>query len=256
MTRSLFDLTGKVAVVTGASSGIGKATAFELARHGARVAISGLDEAGCRVASNELCAAGYQAMSVACDVRDKDQLAALVDRVLEQWGRIDILVCNAGIAPHAGPLAQASEQDYDSTLDVNLRSVMRLCNLVIPGMVTQGEGSIVIVSSIAGLRGNKALGLYGLSKAANAQLARNLAIEWGPSNIRVNAVSPGVITTEFAVSLTEVPEVTAARLAKTPLRRFGRAEEVAGAILFLSAPAGGFVTGHNLVIDGGTIVSD
>lgn len=256
MISPLFDLAGKVAIVTGASSGIGKATAFELARHGARVVVAGLDEGGCVAATDQLVAAGFQAMAVSCDVTQQAQLEALVQKVLKQWGRIDILVCNAGVAPHAGPLAAASDQEYDSTMDVNLRSVMRLCNLAIPDMAKREEGAVVIVSSIAGLRGNKAIGLYGLSKAANAQLARNLAIEWGPKNIRVNAVSPGVITTDFAVSLTEVPDVAARRLGKTPLGRFGTAEEVAGAIVFLAAPAGAFITGHNLVIDGGTTVSD
>ena len=256
MSMPLFDLTGKVAVVTGGSSGIGRATATALAQSGARVAIAGIDGAGCIAAGEALGAAGFQAMAVSCDVRREEQLSDLAKRVHEHWGGIDILVCNAGVAPHAGPLADASDHDYELTMDVNLRSVMRLCNLVIPGMARRGGGSVVIVSSIAGVRGNKTLGLYGLSKAANAQLARNLAIEWGPSNVRVNAVSPGVVTTDFAVSLTEVPEVAAVRLAKTPLRRFGTPEEVAGAIVFLAAPAGAFITGHNLIIDGGTTVSD
>jgi len=256
MSMPLFDLTGKVAVVTGGSSGIGRATATALAQSGAGVVIAGIDGASCIATSEALGAAGFQAMAISCDVRREEQLTDLVKRVHEHWGSIDILVCNAGVAPHAGPLAEASDHDYELTMDVNLRSVMRLCNLVIPGMARRGGGSVVIVSSIAGVRGNKTLGLYGLSKAANTQLARNLAIEWGPSNVRVNAVSPGVVTTDFAVSLTEVPEVAAVRLAKTPLRRFGTPEEVAGAIVFLAAPAGAFITGHNLIIDGGTTVSD
>jgi NAD(P)-dependent dehydrogenase (short-subunit alcohol dehydrogenase family) len=195
-------------------------------------------------------------MAVGCDVGASDQLDGLRAAVLQRWGRIDILVCNAGVAPHMGPLADASDADYDRTMEINLRSAMRLCNKVIPDMVVHGGGSVVIVSSIAGVRGNKALGLYGMSKAAGAQLARNLAVEWGPDNVRVNAVSPGVITTDFARDLTDSPEVAAVRLGKTPLRRFGGAEEVAATIVFLSAPSGAFITGQNLIIDGGTTISD
>jgi len=256
MTNPMFDLSGKVVLITGASSGIGQATATQMARQGARVVVSGIDGPGCERVCNELLAQGGQAVSVPCDVSSVEQLDALVAAARQKWGRIDVLVCNAGIAPHAGPLASASDADYESTMEINLRSVMRLCNKVIPGMAEQGGGSIVIVSSIAGVRGNKALGLYGMSKAASAQLARNLAVEWGPQNVRVNAVSPGVITTDFARSLTDTPEIAAVRLGKTPLRRFGRAEEVAASIVFLSAPSGAFITGQNLIIDGGTTISD
>lgn len=256
MTTPLFNLAGKVAVVTGGSSGIGRATAIELARHGARVAVAGIDLPGCEKVCDQLIADGGEAMAIECDVSSSFDLSKLVGQVTKCWGCIDILVCNAGIAPHVGPLATASDEDYERTMEINLRSVMRLCNLVIPGMAQRREGSIVIVSSIAGVRGNKALGLYGMSKAASAQLARNLAVEWGPNNVRVNAVSPGVITTDFARSMTDAPDIAAARLAKTPLRRFGSADEVAASILFLSARAGAFITGHNLIIDGGTTISD
>ena len=256
MISPMFDLAGKVAIVTGGSSGIGRATVIELARHGAKVAVAGIDLPGCEAVRDQLAAEGGEAMAVECDVGSPADLRRLVEQVGGRWGRIDILVCNAGIAPHAGPLVTASDDDYERTMEINLRSAMRLCNLVVPGMAERREGAVVIVSSIAGVRGNKALGLYGMSKAASAQLARNLAVEWGPNNVRANAVSPGVITTDFAKSMTDVPEIASVRLGKTPLRRFGRAEEVAAAIAFLAAPSGAFITGQNLIIDGGTTISD
>ncbi|MEZ0242569.1 MAG: SDR family NAD(P)-dependent oxidoreductase, partial [Sphingomonas sp.] len=175
---------------------------------------------------------------------------------VDAFGGIDILVCNAGAAPHFGPIGSASEAEYDFTMDINLRHALRLTSLAAPVMAERAGGSIILTSSLSGLRGNKAIGLYGLSKAALAQLARNLAVEWGPSNIRANAISPGLIATQFASGIADNPEVLARRLQLTPLRRMGEASEVAGAALFLASPAGAFVTGHNLVIDGGTLITD
>jgi NAD(P)-dependent dehydrogenase (short-subunit alcohol dehydrogenase family) len=172
------------------------------------------------------------------------------------WGQIDVLVCNAGVAPHWGPIATSSSRDWDVTMAVNLRSVVRLTTLVIPGMALRRDGAVILTSSIAGLRGNRAVGLYALSKAAVAQLARNLAVEWGPSNVRVNAVSPGVINTEFARPLLDDPATTARRVALTPLRRVGEPREVAGIAVMLASAAGAFVTGQNIVVDGGTLVGD
>lgn len=253
---SLFSLEGKVALVTGATRGIGLATAWLLAQAGAAVVTASEDAAACEATASLLRAEGHRALGIACDVRHKAQVEQLADAACAAWGRIDVLVCNAGVAPHMGPIASADDALYDLTMDINLRSVLWLTGRLLPAMAAQGGGSVVLMSSIAGLRGNKGLGLYSLSKAALAALARNLAVEWGPQAIRVNAISPGVIQTEFARPLTDQADVLQRRLALTPLRRTGTPDEVAGTVLFLASGAGAFVTGHNLVVDGGTTIGD
>jgi len=165
-------------------------------------------------------------------------------------------VCNAGVAPHAGPIASATDADWDLTMTVNLRSALWLTSLVIPGMAQRRDGVVILTASLSSVRGNKGIGLYGLSKAGVAQLARNLAVEWGPANVRVNAISPGVIATEFARPLTDNETVLARRLALTPLRRVGEPAEIAGVAVMLAARAGAFITGQNLIVDGGTLISD
>ena len=189
---ALFDLTGRVALVTGATRGIGQAIAEQFAGAGAQVVISSNEPERCEDIAARMRRGGQAVTGIPCDVAYRQELEDLVRATLDLHGRIDILVCNAGIAPHMSPIASAGDVDWDRTMTVNLRSVLWLTSLVIPGMADRREGSVIIVSSIAGLRGNKALGLYGVSKAGSAQLARNLAVEWGPSNVRVNAISPGV----------------------------------------------------------------
>lgn len=252
----LFDLTGQVALVTGASRGIGLASARALAQAGARVVLCSHEAAECEAAAAALRAEGLPADAAIADLTRRDQVEALAARVIGDHGRIDVLVCNAGAAPHMGPIAGASDADWELTMTLNLRSVLWLTGPVIAHMAARGGGSVVLMSSIAGIRGNKGLGLYGLSKAGLAELARNLAVEWGPAGVRVNAVSPGVTRTEFARPLTDRPEVMERRIALTPLRRIAEPEEIAGAVLFLAAGAGGFTTGHNLVVDGGTTIGD
>ncbi|MBN9409918.1 MAG: SDR family oxidoreductase [Burkholderiales bacterium] len=252
----LFDLTGQVALVTGASRGIGLASARALAQAGATVVLCSHEVAECHAAAAALRAEGLDAHAAVADLTQRAQVDALVRDTLARHARIDTLVCNAGAAPHMGPIASASDADWELTMTLNLRSVLWLTSGVIAHMAPRGSGSVVLMSSIAGVRGNKGLGLYGLSKAALAGLARNLAVEWGPSGIRINAVSPGVVRTEFARPLTDRPEVMERRVALTPLRRIAEADEIAGAVLFLAARAGGFVTGHNLIADGGTTIGD
>jgi NAD(P)-dependent dehydrogenase (short-subunit alcohol dehydrogenase family) len=256
MTSGLFSLQGQAALITGATRGIGRAVATRMAEAGAQIVISSEDAAASEAAAAELCALGHEAIGLKCDVSSKEDVEALVARSLATLGHISVLVCNAGVAPHMGPLATANEKDWDLTLTVNLRSVGWLTSLAIPQMAARGGGAVIITSSIAGLRGNKALGLYGLSKAASAELARNLAVEWGPSNVRVNAISPGLIRTDFAQLLLSNPAVLERRLALTPLRRYGEPDEVAGVAVMLASPAGAFITGQNLIIDGGTTISD
>ncbi|MDZ3992464.1 SDR family oxidoreductase [Pseudomonas sp. Teo4] len=256
MISELFSLAGKTALITGSTRGIGLAIAREYGRAGARIAISSESAEGCAQAVAQLAQEGVEAIALVADLSDPEAVQALAGRCLELFGRLDALVCNAGVAPHLGPLATASDADWELTFTVNLRSAVWLTSALLPAMAEGGGGSVVLMASIAGVRGNQGLGLYGLSKAGLAQLARNLAVEWGPANIRVNAISPGVIHTEFARPLTDKPDVLQRRLALTPLRRVGRPEEVAALALLLAAPGGAFISGQNLIVDGGTTIGD
>ena len=252
----LFDLTGKVALVTGATQGLGLAIAEALAEQGARVLLSDLDVAACERVAAGMRSRGLQVDGHAADLAQVAALERLVAHVQAEFGGIDILVCNAGIQGHSGPLAAATDLDWQRVIEVNLRAAARLTTHLIPSMAARGGGSVVLMSSIAGLRGNGAIGLYGLSKAALAQLARNLAVEWGPQGVRVNAVSPGLIRTPLATGLLGDDAFMARRLQATPLRRIGEPQEIAGVVVMLVSQAGGFVTGQNLVVDGGTMISD
>src|ERR1700722_4043733 len=252
----LFSLKGKVALLTGASRGIGLSIATEMARAGAQVVLSSNEAEACAEAAAQLRAQDLDAIAVACDVMQRGQIEALFQQTLALRERIDVLVCNAGVAPPFGPIAAASDADWDRTMTINLRSAAWLSGLVIPPMASRRDGSGSLTASLSSLRGNKSIGLYGLSKAGLAQLARNLAVEWGPANVRVNAISPGVIATEFARPLTANAGVLARRLALTPLRRLGEPHEIAGVAVMLAARAGGFITGQNLIVDGGTLIGD
>jgi NAD(P)-dependent dehydrogenase (short-subunit alcohol dehydrogenase family) len=248
MSSDLFDLSGRCALVTGATQGLGLAIAQALAGLGARVLVSDRDAASCERVARTL----PQARGIAADLGDPAAVAALA----REAGPCDVLVNNAGIQGPAGPLHAYSDDDWQAVMDINLRGAARLCSALIPGMAARGGGSVVLMSSIAGLRGNRAIGLYGLSKAALAQLARNLAVEWGPQGVRVNAVSPGLMRTPLAQGLLADQAFMASRLQATPLRRMGEPHEIAGVVAMLASRAGGFITGHNLVVDGGTTISD
>lgn len=252
---SLFSCAGQVAIVTGAGTGIGRACAEALAAAGARVVLAGLPESDPQRSADELTAQGFEAVGAACDVTDAAQLSALVAATVERWGRIDTVLANAGAALDL-PGADDALDRMDRMYALHVRAVAALAELTLPVMAEGGGGAFLIMSSLAGLRGNRSLGGYGVTKAANAQLARNLAVQWGSRGVRANAISPGVIATEFAAPITAVPDAATARLAKTPLSRFGTPDEVAGAVVWLASRAGAFVTGQNIVIDGGTLVSD
>ena len=256
MSHELFDLSGKTAIVTGSTRGIGLGIAAALAAAGAGIVVSSEDDAGSMQVAAELAGKGFRVLGCPCDVRDDASQRQLVQRTIDHFGGVDILVCNAGITGRAGPFATIQMDDYDRVMAVNLRSMVSLTNIALPQIAARGGGAAVLLSSIAGLRGNGALNAYALAKAGVAQLARNLAVEWGPKNIRVNAISPGLIRTEMAESLMSDTAFMARRMALTPLRRVGAVREVAGAAVFLASPAGAFVTGHNLVVDGGTLITD
>lgn len=250
----MFDLKGQVAVVTGSTRGIGKAIARAFGQAGAMVVISSRRQEACEAVASEFRAEGLEVMALACHVGHKDQLQGLVDQTMQAWGRIDILVCNAATNPVYGPMAEIADDAFDKIMGTNVRSVFQLCNMVCPGMAERGRGSVILISSIAALRGNAVIGVYGISKAAEAGLARNLAVEWGPKGVRVNAIAPGLIRTDFARALLEDPVRRQRSEQATPLRRIGEPEDIAGVALFLASDAAAFVTGQTIVADGGETI--
>ncbi len=252
--KTLFDLSGQVAVVTGSTKGIGKAIAEGFAQAGAKVVISSRKADKCAEVASAIEAGGGQAIAVPCNVSHKQDLQALVEATMKKWNRIDVLVCNAAVNPHYGPLADISDEAYDKIMDTNVKSNLWLCNMVIPQMAGRKDGAVIIISSIGGLKGNDKLGVYGLSKAAEMQLARNLAVEWGHANIRVNCIAPGLVKTDFAKTLWQNPEAAERVIATYPIGRLGEPQDIAGAALLLATPAGSFITGQTLIVDGGSMI--
>jgi NAD(P)-dependent dehydrogenase (short-subunit alcohol dehydrogenase family) len=253
MHMSLFDLSGKVAVITGASKGIGRAIAERMAEHGAKVVISSRKLDACEEVARGIRDRGGEAVATACHIGRKEELQALIDSTKARWGAIDILVCNAAVNPFFGPAAEMPDDAYDRIMNSNVRSNFWLCNMVVPDMAARGGGSVIIVSSIGGFQGSDRLGVYCISKAADMQLARNLAVEWGDKNIRANCIAPGLIKTDFAKALWDNPEILRKTVQFTPMHRIGEPDEIAGAAVFLASPAGSYMTGQTMVIDGGRL---
>lgn len=254
MTSSIFDLKGKVALITGSTRGIGKSIAEELARAGARVSISSRKADACRAVEQEFAQRGFEVLAQPCNVSRKEELQALVDATARKWGGIDIVVANAASNPYYGPLAGISDDAFDKIFANNVKSVLWLAGMTLPGMASRGGGSFILVGSIGGLLANTVIGAYGMSKAAGHHLVRNLAAEWGPKNVRVNAIAPGLVKTEFARALWEDEARRAERIAATPLRRLGEPRDIGGVALFLASDAAAFVTGQCIVADGGVTI--
>ena len=253
---SLFDLTGKVAVVTGSSRGIGRAIAEAMAAQGARVVISSRKAGPCEEVAAALNGRREgSAIAVPASISSKEDLQRLVDETMAAFGRIDVLVCNAASNPYYGPMSGITDEQFRKILDNNVLANNWLIQMVAPQMLERRDGSIVIVSSIGGLRGSPVIGAYNISKAADFQLARNLAIEFGPRNVRVNCIAPGLVKTDFARALWENPDLLKVATASTPLQRIGLPDEIAGAAIFLASRAGSFVTGQEIVVDGGATIS-
>ncbi len=251
---SMFDLSGKVAIVTGSTKGIGKAIASALADQGAKVVVSSRDRDRVAETAAAMAGGGCEVLGVPCNVGRKDQLQALVDETRKAWGQIDIVVGNAAINPHYGPSMEIPDDIFAKVMATNIQSNLWLAQMVADEMRTRKDGVIIYISSIGGLRGSGVIGTYGISKAADIQLARNLAIELGPDNIRVNCIAPGLVKTDFARALWEDPDYVEPRIAATPLRRLGEPEDIAGAAVYLASAAGRWTTGQTLIIDGGATV--
>ncbi len=251
----LFDLTGKVAVVTGSSRGIGRAIAERLAEHGAKVTISSRKPGPCEAvaAAINLLRPGA-AIAVPANISSKADLQRLMDETRAAFGKIDILVCNAASNPYYGPMSGISDEAFRKILDNNIVSNHWMVQMVAPEMKERHDGAIIIVSSIGGLRGTPVIGAYNISKAADFQLARNLAHELSPSNIRVNCIAPGLVKTDFARALWDTPEAERRSSAGTPLRRLGEPDDIAGAAVFLASRAGAWMTGQAIVVDGGVTI--
>jgi NAD(P)-dependent dehydrogenase (short-subunit alcohol dehydrogenase family) len=251
----LFDLSGRVAIVTGSSRGIGRAIAEAFAEAGGRVVISARNLAPCEEVAAAIRAKGGEAIAVTARISDKAQLENLVAKTREQWARIDILVCNAAVNPHYGSLENLTDEIFERMMVNNVLSNLWLSRMVAPEMRARRDGSIIYIISIAALHATSVLGMYGITKAADYALCRNLALEWGSDNVRVNCIAPGLVTTEFARVLYEDPPRRAAREAATPLRRLGEPEDIAGIAVMLASRAGAFITGQTIVADGGRMIA-
>jgi NAD(P)-dependent dehydrogenase (short-subunit alcohol dehydrogenase family) len=254
MPKSLFDLTGKVAMITGSTKGIGKSLAEEMARAGAKVVVSSRKAEACEAVKKEFEAQGFQVLAQPCNVSRKEELQALVDLTLKTWGRIDIVVANAAANPYYGPLTEIPDEAFDKVMLNNVKSVLWLAAMTLPGMAERGGGSFISVGSIGGILANTVIGAYGISKAADHHLVRNLAAEWGPKNVRVNAIAPGLVKTDFARALWEDETRRAQREAATPLRRLGEPRDIGGIGVFLASDAAAFITGQTIVADGGVTI--
>lgn len=253
---SLFDLTGRVAIVTGSSRGIGRAIAEELAAQGAKVVISSRKQEACDEVAAEINAAHGDgaAVAIAASISDKVQLQDLFARAKELLGPVDVLVCNAASNPYYGSMDGIEDEQFRKVLDNNILSNHWLIQLALPDMRTKGDGAIIVVSSIGGLRGSPTIGAYNVSKAADFQLVRNYAVENGEHGIRVNAIAPGLVKTDFARALWENPKALAATEARLPMRRIGEPRDIAGAAVYLSSPAAKWTTGQMIVVDGGATI--
>jgi dehydrogenase/reductase SDR family member 4 len=251
---TLFDLSGRVAVITGSTRGIGKSIAEELARAGARVVVSSRKQDACEQVRAEFEKQGFEVLARPCNVSRKEELQALVDAANAKWGRVDIVVANAASNPYYGPLTGISDDAFDKIVTNNLKSVLWLAGMTLPAMAERGGGSFIVVGSIGGIKANTVIGAYGMSKAADHHMVRNLAAEWGPKNVRVNAIAPGLVKTEFARALWEDEKLASSRIATTPLRRLGEPRDIGGVAVFLASDAAAFITGQVIVADGGVTV--
>ncbi len=250
-----FSLDGQAAIVTGGSRGIGRSIAEHMAGLGAKVVVSSRKLDACQEVVDAIKAKGGEAMAVACNISRRDECENLVKVTKDTWGRIDTFVANAAVNPVYGPMTGLSDEAFDKVMTSNVHSAIWFANAAMPHMVDVGGGSFIIVSSIGGLKGSATLGAYGISKAADMGVARALAVEWGPKNIRVNCICPGLVKTDFARALWENEKLRKDREERTPLRRLGDPDDIGGIAAFLAGPTARFITGQAIVADGGVTIT-
>ena len=253
--EEMFSLKGKVAVITGSTRGIGRATAQRMADAGAKIVISSRKADVCDKVAKEMRDAGHDTIAISCNVSRKEDVENLASKALETYGKVDILVCNAAANIALGPLSSLTEAAYEKMMATNVQGVWRLCNLLIPPMAERGDGAVIVISSIAAIRGNDFAGLYGVTKAAEVGLVRNYAVEWAPKNVRVNAILPGFIKTDFSRAIWENDAFREAELERIPLDRIGEPDDIAGIAVMLASRAGAFITGQTIVADGGMTIA-
>ena len=254
---SLFNLKNKSILITGSSRGIGKSIAHHCALHGANVIISSRKMDACENTANEINnSIGKEvAFPISANISDDKQLELLVKNTMDKLGKIDVLICNAATNPFMGSMIDMPMEKFDKVMNNNIKSNQLLCNLVLPEMVARKDGSIIIISSIGGLKGSPMLGSYNLSKAADIMMVKNIAAEFGRHNIRANSIAPGLIKTDFAKALWENPDILKSVLTNTPMQRIGEPDEVAGVAVMLASKAGEYINGETIVVDGGTTVT-
>jgi len=255
MTSRLFDLSGRVAIITGSSRGLGLASAKGMAEHGARVVISGRKPESCEAAAAEIRTAGGEAIAVPCNIGRKDELQRLVGAAVAQWGRIDIVMANAAIHPWIGSVLDLKDETFDKFMQVNVQSSIWLAQMTVPGMLERGYGRFIVVASVVGLLGDPVTGTYGLTKAADMQFVRNMAMEFGSRGVTANCIAPGTFKTEMARSQWEDETLVKWYQDRNPSRRFGEVDELAGLAVLLAAPSGGYINGQTIAVDGGHTIS-
>ena len=254
---SLFNLKNKSILITGSSRGIGKSIAHQCALHGANVIISSRKLDACEQTANDINnEIGKEvAFPIAASISDENQLGHLVESTRKQLGKIDVLVCNAATNPFMGSMLDMPLEKFDKVMNNNIKSNQILCNLVLPEMIERNDGSIIIISSIAAIKGSPILGAYNISKAADVMIVKNIATEFGHKNIRANSIAPGLIKTDFAKALWENPDILKSVLGTTPMQRIGEPDEIAGVAVMLASEAGNYINGQTIVVDGGTTIS-
>ncbi len=252
----MFNLSGKVAVVTGSSRGIGRSIAESMSRAGAKVVISSRKAQACEQVVTAISEAGGEAVSVPCNISDPAQLQNLMDRTIEAWGRLDILVCNAAVNPYFGPMETMPEDAYDRIMNCNVKSNFLLTRMAAKLMANGGGGNIILISSIGGNQGSDTLAVYGISKAADSSMAKSLAIEWGSRGIRANCIAPGLIKTDMSRALWENEKLLKNVEEGTPVHRIGQPADIGGVAVFLASKAAAYITGQTIVVDGGITIKE